>query len=1363
MAFFNLQIVAVNGFTNTDSSTVSILENVDTNRVLGKITGFDPLEDSSKLVFTPDTTTTTNQGDDFGRYGIMRALTDGPGATPEWRTGDWIVYVKAGGKTNFNYEDTNGPSNNWQNVIQYNVSGQSGYTLKSTYGVNFAFAMQNVNEAPTSLTINNGAGAGTSITMQETKQSGAVIGVLASTDEDRTAATGGPTTHVYTFSNGQTIDPSGRFEILKNTGVTPNRWEIKLVPGADLDYDSLPAGAKFVELDVVVRDMNGGASSQSLPQKFRINLTNDASDDPVAAAPVVQFSSANPTVMLAEGTSASGFTDYTFTLSRSGDLSQPSTVTWTLNGTGLTSGDVEAMSGIASFAADAPTATFTVKVRQDVEVELSETYTVTLSAAGSGNATVSGNTTGTLVVNNDDLPTLSISADAASVTEGQSGTKTYTFTVTRDSDVGTSSANWAVKHLLTSANDFAAGTPLNGTVTFQNGQRTQTITLTVAGDTGEERDETFSVELSNPANAVISGAGGTANGTITNDDFPTLSISGPASITEGSSGTKTYTFNVTRTSSFMESTVEWTLEHGSTNGSDFTGATSGTIRFFPNETAGQITLTVEGDTAVEPDETFTIVLSNPTNAVIVGTGRANGTITNDDTQANNAPVITGVVAAGKGSAGTTGTDVGRFLIDENEGAGVVVDMNASDGDGDTLTYTLVGANGTYNGLFSIDAAGQIAITNPALLNLNADADYNLTVQVSDNKGGSVNHLVFIRVKNVNQIPVIDGVAASGSGTAGSGAQANKILVSEAAGAAEIAAVTAHDNDGGTITYALDNTHNGLFSIDAAGKIRVANASNLPVNVDTDYLLTVRISDGQGGQATRDVVVRVTNQNQNPTLPTLTASGEGVAGTGADAGKILLSEKVNSNTELGTLSATDLDGGTITYELDPQHNGGGLFTVDGNKIKVTNANLLPVNSDTPYTIKVIVRDGQGGSSTRDFTIIVQDKDVINTPPGTPTLDNATTLTVNENTPFAGTLRATDNETTAGMTFEFDTTEVGGGDASDMFVIDGNQLKLAPGKVLDYEAISGAKSYTVYVKAKDGSGALGETQAITINVADVNENPPANKAPTDISYSGVTSFAEMPLNGTTLGTLGATDPNDAGGFVYSIVNPDGRFQIVGNELKIANGSLFDFETRSAHAVTVRVTDKNGTGLSYDETFTFGVTDGVDIWMGTNGNNTLRGTAGPDKLYGLKGKDKLYGGTGDDVISGGEGNDTLYGQKGKNAFVFDAKLGTASSDRKVNFDAIKDFVVKDDSIWLDDKIFKASALKKLGKTASEVNPKQLTKKFFTIGEEAKDKDDYIIYNKTTGVLSYDADGSGSKAAIEIAQLKKNLKMSFKDFFII
>ena len=47
--------------------------------------------------------------------------------------------------------------------------------------------------------------------------------------------------------------------------------------------------------------------------------------------------------------------------------------------------------------------------------------------------------------------------------------------------------------------------------------------------------------------------------------------------------------------------------------------------------------------------------------------------------------------------------------------------------------------------------------------------------------------------------------------------------------------------------------------------------------------------------------------------------------------------------------------------------------------------------------------------------------------------------------------------------------------------------------------------------------------------------------------------------------------------------------------------------------------------------------------------------------------------------------------------------------------------------------------------------------------DKDDHVIYNKKTGVLSYDVDGSGSKVAVEFAQLKKGLAMTFKDLFVI
>jgi Ca2+-binding RTX toxin-like protein len=112
---------------------------------------------------------------------------------------------------------------------------------------------------------------------------------------------------------------------------------------------------------------------------------------------------------------------------------------------------------------------------------------------------------------------------------------------------------------------------------------------------------------------------------------------------------------------------------------------------------------------------------------------------------------------------------------------------------------------------------------------------------------------------------------------------------------------------------------------------------------------------------------------------------------------------------------------------------------------------------------------------------------------------------------------------------------------------------------------------------------------------------------------------------------------------------------------------------------------------------------------------------------------------------------GGLGQDAFVFNAKLGTAKTDRKVNFDTITDFSVAEDTIWLDNAVFK-----KLGR--------KMSKSSFEIGSKAGDKNDYIIYNKKTGYLSYDADGSGSKyKAVEFAKLGKNLKMTYADFYVI
>jgi len=153
----------------------------------------------------------------------------------------------------------------------------------------------------------------------------------------------------------------------------------------------------------------------------------------------------------------------------------------------------------------------------------------------------------------------------------------------------------------------------------------------------------------------------------------------------------------------------------------------------------------------------------------------------------------------------------------------------------------------------------------------------------------------------------------------------------------------------------------------------------------------------------------------------------------------------------------------------------------------------------------------------------------------------------------------------------------------------------------------------------------------------------------------------------------------------------------------------------------------------------------------NNTITGNDGANILKGGAGNDILNGGAGNDTLYGQEGKDILTGGAGRDIFVFDKK-----PNKSTNVDKIADFNVRDDSIYLENKYFKAG-----NGTASK--PKQMASKYFYKGAKAHDKDDRIIYDHKKGVLYYDADGTGSSAQVKIATLSKNLKMTYKDFFMI
>ena len=145
-------------------------------------------------------------------------------------------------------------------------------------------------------------------------------------------------------------------------------------------------------------------------------------------------------------------------------------------------------------------------------------------------------------------------------------------------------------------------------MTFAPGDTSEPVTVQTIDDALTEGDETFNVNLSSPTGnaAILDGLG---VGTIpANDQEPQRQISiNNVAVTEGNSGTTAATFAVTLdASSANPVTVDFATANGTaTAPGDYASAT-GTVTFAPGQTSQPVTVQVNGDTAVEPNETFNV-------------------------------------------------------------------------------------------------------------------------------------------------------------------------------------------------------------------------------------------------------------------------------------------------------------------------------------------------------------------------------------------------------------------------------------------------------------------------------------------------------------------------------------------------------------------------------------------------------------------------------------------------------------------------------------------------------------------------------------------------------------------------------------
>ncbi|MFM6409083.1 MAG: Calx-beta domain-containing protein, partial [Microcystis sp.] len=467
------------------------------------------------------------------------------------------------------------------------------------------------------------------------------------------------------------------------------------------------------------------------------------------------------------------------------------------------------------------------------------------------------------------VPTFAIAATNANQTEGNSGSKAFTFTVTRSViTTGTNNVNWAVAGSGTNpanATDFVGGLLPSGTLSFAAGEASKVITVSVQGDTTVEPNENFTVTLSNPTNgATITTA--TAIGTINNDDaVPTLTIAATsASQTEGNSGSKAFTFTVTRAvNTTGTNNVNWAVTGSGSNpanASDFIGGLfpSGTVSFAAGETSKVITVNVQGDTTVEPNENFTVTLSNPTNGANITTATATGTINNDDFIGTSGPDTLVGTSGADAMTGLAGNDT--YTVN-NAGDLVIEALNqGTDTVQASLSYTL--PNNVENLLLT--GSGNLNGTGNALNNQITGNSGNNSLNGAagiDTLTGGVGTDIFIFQFSQSTAAALDRVTDFAIGT-------DKIDLLSQAGAA-INAPLAFTRATDSTTTNIDTIVTNVFT-DANG----ATAGNQALGINSAVLVRdissstyLIINDGTAGfQSANDLVINLTGLTG--TLPAL---------------------------------------------------------------------------------------------------------------------------------------------------------------------------------------------------------------------------------------------------------------------------------------------------------------------------------------------------------------------------------------------------------------------------------------------------------------------------------------------------------------
>ncbi len=517
---------------------------------------------------------------------------------------------------------------------------------------------------------------------------------------------------------------------------------------------------------------------------------------------------------------------------------------------------------------------------------------------------------------------------------------------------------------------------------------------------------------------------------------------------------------------------------------------------------------------------------------------------------------------------------------------------------------------------------------------------------------------------------------------------NAVLENAAAGTV-VGTLSAADGNGDALTYTLDDDADGLFAlVTENGLTRLVTTARLDHEAAASHEVTVTVSDGKGGETSRTFTVAVTDVDEAPVDIALSNTA--------------VSESARTGSVVGTLSATDPEGGAITWSLvsgaGDNNDKFALKTNDDGTVSVVLKSPLDHENSKAgapagglYSLVVAATDENGNVTTETITISATDEPfkLSSVPTGK---DYLSVMENVEGTTLLGYVMQFDSS------FDPETAEVVG-DASGLFSIETLEVEgelrsyLVANGPLDHEA---AAVHDVTIRATDANG-VSHDKTFEVNVLDAAEAGDEARGTITIDANTLTATGNGGVNWDTyldeayaavvsglptfLGGNGwsASDPASEllyGGrtdgslvslsgsnFVYNWTDP-----VSGEDVHVLSGTIDTITFGNGDTTGITDPELTITGLDLEsgtgplerifgevnifaQTWMHGpdATTPADIhtvkaviasyaqnFIGSDARDTYTGTLFDDTIDAKAGDDTLAGGGGDDVIDGGSGDD-------------------------------------------------------------------------------------------------------------------------------